>query len=316
MNSHFRLLAILLLLISFPSLAQRVVWWNVENLFDCSHDSLRQDYDFLPQGSHRWTPRRYWHKMDNISRTLAALCPNDTEWPMLIGLGEVENDTVLRDLTRRSPLRVANYAYVHYEGPDVRGIDCALLYQPHLFGLLGSESIRVPSEEYKMRATRDLLHCWGVLAGGDTLHVICIHFPSRAGGTRTSALHRKLAVETLCTLLEGIGDEKILVMGDFNANADDPALRDIVERMVLLTPTGRKEKRKPQGTYCYRGLWEYIDHILVSKSLSPYCSERITVGRFPFLLTREGVPYRTFLGPSYQGGISDHLPIWADLFIR
>ena len=76
------------------------------------------------------------------------------------------------------------------------------------------------------------------------------------------------------------------------------------------------EKRKPQGTYCYRGLWEYIDHILVSKSLSPYCSERITVGRLPFLLTREGVPYRTFLGPSYQGGISDHLPIWADLFIR
>lgn len=316
MNIPPSILIIFLLSISIHTSAQRVVWWNVENLFDCHHDTLHQDYDFLPQGSHRWTPRRYWHKLDDISRTLAAVSPSEDEWPMLIGMAEVENDTVLRDLTLRSPLRIAGYAYVHHEGPDVRGIDCALLYQPHLFHLIGSESIRIPSKEHGMRPTRDLLHCWGKLTGGDTLHIICAHFPSRAGGTRTSVLHRKLAAETLCTLLDNIGDGKILVMGDFNANAEDSALRDIVQRLVLLTPTGRKEKRKPQGTYCHQGLWEYIDHILVSHNLKTHCSERITVGRMPYLLTEKGIPYRTFLGPHYQGGISDHLPIWADLFIK
>ena len=240
-----------------------------------------------------------------------SFCPN----PAATG-HEVENDSVLHDLTRRSPLRLARYAYVHHEGPDLRGIDCALLYQPEQFHLLGSRAVRVPSERHGLRPTRDLLHCWGVLPGGDSLHVICVHFPSRAGGTRQSGLHRKLAAEALCGLLDSLSGQQVIVMGDFNAGADDPALRPIAQRLVSLTPSGRKEKRKPQGTYYYQGLWDFIDHILISRSLQSRCSQRITVGRFPFLLTEEGTPYRTYRGPAYVGGVSDHLPIWADLFIR
>lgn len=308
-------LAALLLLTCLPSAGQRVMWWNVENLFDCRHDTLKDDREFLPESPRHWTRSRYWHKLDGIARTLAAASQGD-EWPMLVGLGEVENDSVLRDLTRRSPLRLAGYGYVHHEGPDLRGIDCALLYQPRLFHLLGSQSVRVPSREHGLRPTRDLLHCWGTLHGGDTLHVICVHFPSRAGGTRQSGLHRRLAAGTLCALLDSLAGSRVLVMGDFNAGAGDPIFRLIGQRLVSLTPSGRKEKQKPQGTYCYQGLWDFIDHILVSRSLQPCCQERITVGRFPFLLTEEGTPRRTYLGPIYSGGTSDHLPIWADLSIR
>lgn len=309
------LLFVLLLLSASQAAGQRVMWWNVENLFDCRHDSLKDDLEFLPESSRHWTRSRYWRKLDNIARTLAA-ASQDEEWPMLVGLGEVENDSVLHDLTRRSPLRLARYAYVHHEGPDLRGIDCALLYQPEQFHLLGSRAVRVPSERHGLRPTRDLLHCWGVLPGGDSLHVICVHFPSRAGGTRQSGLHRKLAAEALCGLLDSLSGQQVIVMGDFNAGADDPALRPIAQRLVSLTPSGRKEKRKPQGTYYYQGLWDFIDHILISRSLQPRCSQRITVGRFPFLLTEDGKPYRTYRGPAYVGGVSDHLPIWADLFIR
>ena len=309
------LLFVLLLLSAGQAAGQRVMWWNVENLFDCRHDSLKDDLEFLPESCRHWTRSRYWHKLDNVARTLAAASKGE-EWPMLVGLGEVENDSVLHDLTRRSPLRLARYAYVHHEGPDLRGIDCALLYQPEQFHLLGSRAVRVPSERHGLRPTRDLLHCWGVLPGGDSLHVICVHFPSRAGGTRQSGLHRKLAAEALCGLLDSLSGQQVIVMGDFNAGADDPALRPIAQRLVSLTPSGHKEKRKPQGTYYYQGLWDFIDHILISRSLQSRCSQRITVGRFPFLLTEEGTPYRTYRGPAYVGGVSDHLPIWADLFIR
>lgn len=309
------LLLVLLLLSAGQAAGQRVMWWNVENLFDCRHDSLKDDLEFLPESSRHWTRSRYWRKLDNIARTLAAASKGE-EWPMLVGLGEVENDSVLHDLTRRSPLRLARYAYVHHEGPDLRGIDCALLYQPEQFHLLGSRAVRVPSERHGLRPTRDLLHCWGVQPSGDSLHVICVHFPSRAGGTRQSGLHRKLAAEALCGLLDSLSGQQVIVMGDFNAGADDPALRPIAQRLVSLTPSGRKEKRKPQGTYYYQGLWDFIDHILISRSLQSRCSQRITVGRFPFLLTEDGKPYRTYRGPTYVGGVSDHLPIWADLFIR
>lgn len=315
MTYRIRLTLITLLLATAHAAGQRVMWWNVENLFDCRHDTLKNDHEFLPGSSRHWTYSRYRQKLDNVARTIAAASDGD-EWPMLVGLAEVENDSVLRDLTRRSPLQLAKYAYTHHEGPDLRGIDCALLYQPRQFHLLGSTPVRVPSASHGFRPTRDLLHAWGTLPGGDTLHVICLHFPSRAGGKRQTGRHRLLAAQTLCTLLDSLSGKHVLVMGDFNAGAADPVFSPIDARLHSLTPSGRREKKKPQGTYCYQGLWDFIDHILVSRSLQSRCSEHIAVGRFPFLLTEEGLPHRTYRGPAYAGGVSDHLPIWADLSIK
>ena len=233
---------------------------------------------------------------------------------MLVGMCEVENDTVLRDLTLRSPLRAAKYRYVHSEGPDLRGVDCCLLYQPSLFRLQGSEAIRVPSAEHGLRPTRDILHVWGNLVRTDSLlHVFVLHFPSRAGDSKSSTQNRMLAAETLCTALDKLQGQRIMVMGDFNAEPDDPIFRPILQRLVSLIPQKRKELRKAQGTYYYQGLWGFIDHILVSPSMQECCEPRAHVAKFPFLLTEKGTPWRTFQGPAYKGGYSDHLPLFVEI---
>jgi len=293
--------------------AQKVMWYNVENVFDTQHDTLKNDVEFLPDGSYQWTPWRYWRKLDNVSRVIAAVAELGG-WPMLVGMCEVENDTVLRDLTTRSPLRAAKYHYVHSEGPDLRGVDCCLLYQPSLFRLQGSEAIRVPSAENGLRPTRDILHVWGHLIRTDSLlHVFVLHFPSRAGDSKSSTQNRMLAAETLCAALDKLSDQRILVMGDFNAEPGDPVFRPIMQRLVSLIPQKRKELKKAQGTYYYQGLWGYIDHVLVSSSMLECCEPRAHVAKFPFLLTEKGVPWRTYQGPVYKGGYSDHLPLYVEL---
>lgn len=310
------LLAILMLLSCSVSRAQRIVWWNVENLFDCSNDSLKEDQEFLPEGSYHWTKKRYWKKLDDLSRTIAAIADDDA-WPMVVGMCEVENDSVLRDLTRRSPLRRARYSYIHEEGPDVRGIDVAMLYDSLQFKPLGHKAVRIPSAEQGFRPTRDILHVWGLCPTlPDTLHIIIVHLPSRAGSGKEGDEHRKLAVATLCNLLDELGGKSVLLMGDFNAEPTDKIFQDIGERLTSLMPQSRKELRQEQGTYYFRKVWGFLDHILVSPSLLSFTEQRITIGNFPFLLTEKGTPSRTFQGPIYKGGISDHLPIWVDLLSK
>ena len=310
------LLSFLLLCLCSNIKAQRIVWWNVENLFDCQHDSLKEDQQFLPEGEYHWTRGRYWKKLDNLSRTIAAIAGED-EWPMVVGMCEVENDTVLRDLTRRSPLRVARYAYIHEEGPDMRGVDVAILYDSLQFRPLGHNAIRIPSTEHGFRPTRDILHVWGICPSlPDTLHIIIVHLPSRSGSGQKGEAHRRFAVATLCSLLDDLEGKSILLMGDFNAEPNDNIFRNIRERMTSLMPQGRKELSRAQGTYYYRQLWGFLDHILVSPHMLPFVQERAQVGRFPFLLTEKGTPWRTYQGPIYKGGFSDHLPIWVDLLSK
>lgn len=307
------ILAFLMLCFCSEARAQRMVWWNVENLFDCQHDSLKEDHEFLPEGEYHWTKGRYWKKLDNLSRTIAAIA-GEGDWPMVIGMCEVENDSCLHDLTRRSPLRMAHYAYIHEEGPDERGVDVAMLYDSLQFHPLGHQSVTVPSAARGFRPTRDILHVWGLVPSlPDTLYIIIVHLPSRAGSGRRGDVHRRLAVGTLCGLLDSLAGKNVLLMGDFNAEPDDRIFRSIKQRMCSLMPQSRGELRRAQGTYYFRRLWSFLDHILVSPSLQPFMERRAKVGRFPFLLTEKGAPWRTYQGPIYQGGFSDHLPIWADL---
>ena len=309
------ILALLMLVICSESRAQKIVFWNLENLFDCRHDSLKEDYDFLPEGSYHWTKGRYWRKLDNLSRTFAAIA-DEGAWPMAIGVCEVENDSCLHDLTRRSPLRIAHYAYIHEEGPDVRGIDVALLYDSIQFKPFGHKAVRIPSEEQGFRPTRDILHVWGTCPTlPDTLHIIIVHLPSRARSGKEGDAHRKLAVSTLCNLLDELDGKSVLLMGDFNSEPTDKIFQDIGERLTSLMPQSRKELRKAQGTYYFRNIWGFLDHILVSTSLLPQIDKSVNVGQFPFLLKEKGTPSRTFQGPIYKGGISDHLPIWVDLLL-
>lgn len=156
---------------------------NCENLFDTRHDSLKNDMEFTPEGSYHWTRTRYWRKLNNLAKELVALGEKgNKEWeiPDLVALCEVENDTVMTDLTKRSLLRLAGYEYLMTSSPDERGIDVALMYLPSSFCPLRSYPIRIKSLA-GMRPTRDILYVSGLLLGGDTLHVFVVHAPSRRG---------------------------------------------------------------------------------------------------------------------------------------
>ncbi len=303
----------LLMLSSLPALAEgrlSVLFWNVENLFDCRHDTLQNDFEFLPDGTRHWTPSRYWHKLDNIARTLAAATEADGDWPMLVGLAEVENDSCMFDLTRRSTLRTAGYRYVMTDCADARGIDVALLYQPERFRLLDWHSVRIPSEVHGLAPTRDILYVCGQTAIGDTLHVVVVHLPSRAGNKRGSARHRRLAAETLRHLTDSLLGKQLLVMGDFNTSPRDALFRTLAPPLVSLMPQSRRELRRARGTYVFQGQWSYLDHMLVSPQLLPFVAEqRAEPLAFPFLLNEKGRPWRTYQGPAYVGGFSDHLPL-------
>lgn len=289
----------------------KVVSWNVENLFDCKHDTLKNDHEFLPEGAYRWTHGRYWRKLDNVARTLAALAEDD-RWPDLVGLCEVENDTVLRDLTCRSPLRAARYRYVMTESPDLRGIDVGLLYQPSRFRLLRHESLRIPSQEKGLRPTRDILHAVGCVGEDDTLHVLLVHLPSRVGNSRESTKNRQLAARVLANVVDTLKDKKLLVMGDFNAEPRDVVFSQLTPPLCSLIPLGKRAARR--GTYYFRHRWCFLDHILLSPSLYACSDGEARVAALPFLLNSQGAPWRTFGGTSYTGGFSDHLPLTTKIF--
>lgn len=305
-----RLIVLLLMLLSMISAHGqrfRVATWNIENAFDTVCDESKDDLDFLPHAERHWHSGRYWRKLRGITQTLAAM-----ELPVLVGFQEVENDTVLRDLTRRTALWSARYKYVITDSPDSRGVDVALLYNPKVFSLLSWHATRVPSVEQGLRPTRDILVASGIV-GEDTLHVCVVHLPSRRNNDRATRQNRALAVATLCNVLDSLNDEKVLVMGDFNAEPDDEIFTHLSKRLVTMMPVDRKMQNEKRGTYYFRGIWGCLDHILVSPELHKRALGKATECRFPWLLrTEKQIPHRTYGGVSYLGGISDHLPLISD----
>lgn len=310
----------------------RVMAYNVENLFDTRHDTLKDDREFLPDARRRWTPARYWRKLDRVAAVIAAT--GQDALPALVALCEVENDTVLVDLTRRSALRSAGYRYVTTDSPDRRGMDVALLYQPGLFRLIAAYSVRVASAANGYAPTRDLLYAKGRLLSGDTLHVVVCHLPSKAGGTRGGRQHRQLAVQRLCGVADSVfrvsPRARLLVAGDFNATpAERRLFRGLWEAGLTLLDAAPPVSLfgKARGTYRYKGEWETLDHLLVTENLFDTTAtvfarrHSAQVADFPFLLepddTHGGYRMRrTYAGPAYKGGYSDHLPLFVDLWVR
>lgn len=187
---------------------------NCENLFDTRHDSLKNDVEFLPEGSYHWTPYRYWHKVNHLGQEIVA---QSNSIPDFVAMCEVENDSVMFDLTKRSLLRNAGYEYVMTSSPDERGIDVALLYQPASFALLHSHSIRIkPLPD--TRPTRDILYASGLIITGDTLHVFVVHAPSRRGGEQVSRPYRLQVASQLAEAVDSVyaisRDAKIIIAGD------------------------------------------------------------------------------------------------------
>lgn len=282
--------------------AWTIMSYNVENLFDYHKDSLKNDDEFTPGGVRHWTYARYQTKVEQIARVICAVGEN--EMPAIVGLCEVENDYCLRGLCY--PLRRYPYRSIHFESPDERGVDVALLYNPRTFCVLDSMALAVDLGEDK---TRDILYVSGVMDGSDTLHVFVCHLPSMLGGKATSEWKRQTAKRVILNkvndILEIQPNAKMVVMGDMN----DAPHEDIPGMNNLMIPL----ERQGMGSHRYHGIWTCLDQFYVSDALVQQCQADIY--NAPFLLEDDnkylGVkPKRTFIGYQYHAdGFSDHLPI-------
>lgn len=315
----------------------RVMFYNVENLFDIRDDSLKNDDDFQPEGFMHWTSWKYWEKLRNITRVITAV--GGMQSPALVGLCEVENDSVIFDLTRRSPLRVQEYAYIVSDSPDERGIDVALLYQRHQFKLLESREYEIEFGRQNNHPTRNILHAVGNLINGDTLDVFVCHFPSRSDGERETEPLRIAAATLLREKTDSLflkrKDAHILIMGDFNDHPDNKSLSGTLQAKPITAQPDKKRlynlfyhriKERDFGSYKYQGRWEVFDQFIVSGDLLMKSNtirikeNEAHLFKAPFLLEEDKryygeKPFRTSLGPRYHGGFSDHLPIYMNLMI-
>ena len=279
----------------------RIVSYNVENLFDTKHDTLKNDYSFLPDGMHHWTYRRYQTKIDRIAQVLV----NIAGWESipLVGLCEVENARCLRNLCYR--LRRFHYKYVHYESPDERGVDVALLYDSTKIQVLDSQPLKI---DLNGDPTRDILYVSILYQQLDTIHLMLCHLPSQLGGATNTEWKRQQAKALIQSQIDSIlllqPSAKIVIMGDMNTVPQDD-LNGMCNMMIPIQKLG-------QGTHKYQGIWTCLDQFYISPSLLTQSTATIFS---PQWLLEEDTKYldhkprRTYVGYQYHDGYSDHLPI-------
>lgn len=309
-------------------------FYNLENLFDTCHDAGKNDYDFLPTGSYKWNGMKYSHKLRNMARALADMGTDVLPKSVgcaFIGVSEVENDRVLTDLTAQPPLAARGYKFAHIEGPDRRGIDCALIYNPALFTVRNVKLVPYVQTLAKDSAfhTRGFLTVSGTLAGEHLTVVVC-HLPSRFSGSfyREQGAREVRALKD--SLLRDDPKVKVIVMGDMNDDPTDPSMttalgakRDIKEvgDGDMYNPWYNTLARDGQGTLAYNGSWNLFDQIILSPALlcrdgrKDYSTLKYfkhQIFRRDYLIQQEGKykgnPKRTHAGGVWLDGYSDHLP--------
>ncbi len=304
-----------------------VAFYNLENLFDTQDDPETLDDDFLPESEKRWNKKRYEKKLFKLGTAISNIgFSKSGKAPVLVGVAEVENKRVLEDLVQTKHLAHKEYGIVHYDSPDERGIDVALLYQKSHFTVTKSQRVPLLLEDEKGRRdfTRDTLWVTGALHG-EVLHILINHWPSRRDGAELTAHKRIAAAQKNREVIEQItaedSDAKIIVMGDFN---DDPANESVKRHLVqgdLYNPMERL-LTKYRGTLNYRGQWNLFDQIIFTNNFHRYQKDahsfseanifdddflKVYRGRY------KGMPFRTYAGRRYKGGYSDHFPVFVHL---
>lgn len=293
-----------------------IMSYNCENAFDTIADGIHDDSEYLPDGNRHWSRWRMYQKLRSIGKVIMAV---DTEKPAdIVALEEVENDSVLTWLTRQTPLAQIGYEYVLTNSADTRGIDVAMIYSPLTFRLLNSHSIRAVTSA----PTRDVLYVSGVALGRDTLDLFVVHLPSRLNGKAAERNRHAVAVainHSIDSIAQVRPTPSVIILGDFNEGFDSGIIRnDFLQLTDLLVQSPKPQgKDGVQGSYKYRGNWETIDHILLSPCLLPRVTD-CGIYANPMLLEDDiqygGVkPRRTYSGWKYNGGFSDHLPVFMRL---
>ena len=313
----------------------RFVFYNVENLFHPSDDSIKMDEAFTPEGEYYWTYNRYYSKINNLGKLFVAI--GEGRMPAVIGLCEIENHKVLTDIMKKSVMKYCSYKAIHKESSDIRGIDVALLYDPSQFKALKYEHIKIADPQFPDLKTREILYVYGIIYESVQCHVFVNHWPSRRGGQMTSEAKRIVAAKSLKKVVDSLvcNDPKsnIIIMGDFN---DEPINRSIKEILEAMDPDEQNDSsllvnlmyplfKKGFGThYRVNNITEasVLDQIIVSSSML-YEESTMKLDRGQgyifqneFLMDKKnGRPLRTYQGLKYIGGFSDHLPVYADFQI-
>jgi len=314
----------------------RIGFYNVENFFDPFVDSTREYNEFTEQGEQRWNYFRYKKKQTNIYKTIMAMGEGK---PLgILGLCEIENDFVLKDLIYYTPLKRFNYQYINYPSPDRRGIDVGLIYLTDQFRLINSQPIALIDPENDRFRSRDMLYASFLVDGIDTLHVYINHWPSRWGGELATKPLRMLAAERLRRHVDSIQQQfnskaKIVIMGDFNDTPEEASITKGLRAMPieaidnsddLINLFAAGQELGHMGTLKYQYDWQVFDMLIVSQPLYNahngfrYIKASASIFTAPFLFVEDerylgNKLYRTYIGPRYQGGFSDHLPIFIDL---
>lgn len=307
----------------------RVVFYNVENIFDPADDPKKRDEEFTPNGNRNWNNYRFYDKLKKSSKALMG-CGGFTP-PEVIGICEIENKYVLEQLIEATPLKNFNYHISHFESKDRRGIDVGLLFNADVFSLIQQQKIEINFPWDANYFTRDIL--WTTLfTGTDTIHFFVNHWPSRWGGQLETAPARNFAAKTLRQVTDSLYQNnnavKLIIMGDFNDGPENESMQQI-----LTGPLNQKKylynlmegKIDFPGSHKYQGEWGYLDQMVLSdgilnpkKNTLGYVNQSVIPCALPFLLEDDtkhyGVqPFRTFVGFTYNNGYSDHLPIKIDL---
>lgn len=298
-------------LLATAGLQAQIFCWNLENYFDPYDDPATADEAFTPGGEHRWTRRKMETKRNLIAKTIIASAERfGGRMPAIVGLCEVENAKVLKALVEDSPLAAQRYRSVHRESPDPRGIDVALLYDPERVRLLDFEFITI-----RFFATREILYAKVALP--DTLHIFVNHWPSKYSGAKASEARRQAVCTALLHKLDSLhradSAAAVLLMGDFNATPKEPSVMRLAAEGGLKNITPKRG-----GTIRFKGKWEMIDQMLASPPALGFVGPA-EVFRPAFLLEDDKSfmgekPRRTNVGPRYNAGASDHLPIIADIY--
>jgi predicted extracellular nuclease len=333
-----RLCLVLLILTDQNGFAQdksssplRLMFYNVENLFDIFNDTLKNDDDFLPHGVLRWNYTRYNHKINSIFKTIVAA----GEWspPEIVAMCEVENRNVLEDLVYGTYLSKYQYRIIHEDSPDQRGIDVCLIFRSDVLKLIDSYYWIPEGFEEKDFTTRRILYS-KFLYVKDTIHLIVNHWPSRRGGVLPGESLRMRISQMVREKSDSISfsspdASKIIIVGDFNSTPDDNEIKILtaLSSQNQLVNLSESMAEAGLGTYRYQGTWEMIDQVIVSEKLLNSSTGLVTENRLfsifkpDFLLMKDPkfpgfTPFATYRGYRYQGGFSDHLPVLLKLYFR
>ncbi|MBO7262167.1 MAG: endonuclease/exonuclease/phosphatase family protein [Alistipes sp.] len=312
-----------------------VAFWNFENLFDIYDDPETHDEEFTPEGVKKWNEVKYQKKLSNMERVIFDMAAINKDYPVVIGLSEIENRSVLEDFVNQPKLKGAKYRICHFDSPDARGVDVAFLYRADVFKLEGSDNIKLNVPELPNFRTRDLVVMWGTIEG-EPFYFLVSHWPSRLGGKEASQFKRDACArqirEIKDSLLQANPATKVVVMGDFNDDATDASLVKIMGAKGKLKELQTGDFFNPYyqmlkaglGTLAYQDSWNLFDNICVTENLvnGTYGKLRLIKGKKfygniftrPYMLQQEGqykgYPLRTFVTNNFQNGFSDHFPVY------